>query len=339
MGNVEYDPFAPGPHAVGVRTLDITDPPRSRVFACEVWYPADTAGPADAVPGGEHRDAPAPAGTHPLVVYSHHSVGSSRAATFLTRHLASHGYVVAAPDHSGVTPPVEGEQTPDAHRARVDAIVAARVPDVRTVLDRMLAGAARVDLDPEHVGLVGHSFGGWTVLAAPDVEPRVRAVVAHSPGGSKNPRPGILPLDLDFAWGHEVPTLYLAAEDDVSIPPEQVRDVFDRTPGPTRMITLRRADHLHFIDNVETSHEALRTMTLPGDAAWIPAAMRPIGELCTGAQAHLFVRGLTLAHLDATLRSNEGARALLAGGVVAELAARGVEATAIVGAPDGGLSA
>jgi hypothetical protein len=31
-------------------------------------------------------------------------------------------------------------------------------------------------------------------------------------------------------------------------------------------------------------------MTLPGEAAWIPAAMRPITELRPGEHAHLFAR-------------------------------------------------
>ena len=79
-------------------------------------------------------------------------------------------------------------------------------------------------------------------------------------------------------------------------------------------------------DDVEASHEALRAMTLPGEAAWIPAAMRPIAELCPGEHAHLFARGLALAHLDATLRRSAAAAEFLAGDLEAELAARGVEA-------------
>ena len=34
----------------------------------------------------------------------------------------------------------------------------------------------------------------------------------------------------------------------------------------------------------------------------IPAAMRPMAELASGERAHAFVHGLTLAHMDATLR-------------------------------------
>ena len=99
-------------------------------------------------------------------------------------------------------------------------------------------------------------------------------------------------------------------------------------PGSKRMFVLRRADHQHFVDDVEAEHEALRAMTIPGEAAWMPAAMRPIDEMATGEQAHCFVRGLTLAHLDATVRGLKHADQFLDSRALAELATRGVEAVA-----------
>ena len=77
----------------------------------------------------------------------------------------------------------------------------------------------------------------------------------------------------------------------------------------------------------EHLHEAVRT-----SPPWIPELdylqkeMRPIAELCTGEQSHLFVRGLTLAHFDAVLKQNDEARRFLAGNIQAELASHGVEA-------------
>src|SRR5205823_12520220 len=45
----------------------------------------------------------------------------------------------------------------------------------------------------------------------------------------------------------------------------------------------RRADHLHFMDHVEETHEAVRTMPpLTAESAWLPREMRPIAELCSG---------------------------------------------------------
>ena len=75
--------------------------------------------------------------------------------------------------------------------ARFEAVLAGRVPDVRLLLDRILnEGPRDVEVDAAKIGIVGHSLGGWTALAAPEVESRIRAVVAIAPGGASNPRPG-----------------------------------------------------------------------------------------------------------------------------------------------------
>src|SRR5262249_40611386 len=164
--------------------------------------------------------------------------------------------------------------------------------------------------------------------AATEVEQRIRAVVALAPGGSSQPKPGIIPGTLTFAWGREVPTLYLVAENDVWLPLAGMHELFERTPATKQMFILRRADHMHFMDNVEEMHETVRKMQFPGEAAWISKEMRPIAELCSGEQAHIFVRGLTLCRMDATLRGQEEAQRLLVGDMEAELAERGVDVIA-----------
>jgi hypothetical protein len=55
-----------------------------------------------------------------------------------------------------------------------------------------------------------------------------------------------------------------------------------RRGGPSIQFVLRGADHQHFADDVEGSHEALRAMTLPGEAAWMTAAMLPMSQLWPG---------------------------------------------------------
>lgn len=343
-----YDPFARGRFPVGVRTIRAHDAVRDRTFTCEVWYPAAAShlgqdlAPATqdsfTVPGfpaprrqAAVRDAGAERGLHPLIAFSHHSGGPRRMATFLTTHLASHGYLVAALDHSEAFVPELGrrpDETAEQKAVRLEAVIANRVPDVRFLLDRFLEeGSWDSDArpDPTRVGLVGHSFGGWTALAVPDVEPRVRAVVALAPGGASRRKPGIIPATLRFAWGRDVPTLYLVAEDDTSLPIAGMHELFDRTPATRRMVVLRRADHMHFMDAVEAMHEAVRGMPLSGELAWLPKEMRPVADLCTGEQAHAFVRGLTLCHLDAALKDREDARRLLGVGIERELAARGID--------------
>jgi predicted dienelactone hydrolase len=344
----EYDPFVRGQFPVGVRTIQAPDSIRNRLFSCEIWYPAAAqhAG-QDIAPGTQDfftvssrdtplsqmavRDAASRPGTYPLIIFSHHSGGHRRAATFLSTHLSSHGYVVAALDHSEVVAAElarrDGE-TDEQKTARWEAIIANRVPDIRFLLDHLLGSPAwgsEANLDPTQIGIMGHSLGGWTVLAATEVEPRIRAVVALAPGGASQRKPGILPGTLTFNWGRDVPTLFLVAEQDTSLPLAGMHEIFERTPATKQMVILRRADHLHFMDNVEEIHEAVRTMPWPEELAWLPKEMRPIAELCSGEQAHLFLRGLTLCHMDSILRRQEEAQRFLLGDLEAELAARGVD--------------
>jgi predicted dienelactone hydrolase len=78
---------------------------------------------------------------YPLIIFSHSSGGHRRSATFLCVHLASHGYVVAALDHSEVvaTELARRDGESGAERAaRIDAVIANRVPDVRFLLDHLL---------------------------------------------------------------------------------------------------------------------------------------------------------------------------------------------------------
>jgi dienelactone hydrolase len=345
----KYDPFVRGRCPVGVRTIQTRDSVRDRPFACEIWYPAAAqhAG-KDLTPESEDtflvpplntprrqmavRDAVPYPVTCPLVIFSHHSGGHRRSATFLCTHLASHGYAVAALDHSEVVAPElarkEGE-TAKQKASRWEAVIASRVPDARFLIDLLLNATAPdlgISLDSTRLGIVGHSFGAWTALATPDDEPLIRAVVALAPGGTSHPRPGILPVKLAFRWGRHVPVLYLVAENDVCLPLEGMYETFERTPAGKKMVILRRADHMHFMDHVEEMHEMVRKMPAPPELAYLAEEMRPIAELCSGEQSQLFVRGLTLCHMDATLRQNEQARAFLSGDIAAQLSARGVEA-------------
>jgi pimeloyl-ACP methyl ester carboxylesterase len=349
-----YDPFVRGEFPVGVRTIQALDAARDRLFPCEIWYPAAVqhagqdlapetqdcfpAPPMNAVRSQlAVRDAAARAGTYPLVVFSHSSGAGRRSSSFLCTHLSSHGYIVAALDHSEVLAPELArkiDETPQQKSARWEALIASRVPDVLFLLNHLLGSASmsggqigkwETAIDSTQIGIVGHSFGGWTALAATEVEPRIRAVVALAPGGSSQPRPGMLPVKLTFNWGRDVPTLYLVAENDVSLPLAGMYELFERTPATKQMFILSRADHMHFMDAVEVMHEAVRTTPWPGELAWMPKEMLPIAELCSGEQAHLFVRGLTLCHLDATLKREENARQFLQGDVERELASRGVE--------------
>ena len=295
----EYDPFAAGHRHVTVEEFVIDDAARDRRFPCTVWRPERT-------------------GEAATLVYSHCAGGHRRGSSLVCEHLAGHGYLVAALGHSEVSAPQlapRAAETPEQHAARADAVVTSRVPDLQLLLDHL--GADRV-------GAVGHSLGGWTVLAAAQTDSRVASVVALAPGGSSRARPGVLRLPLNLV--RAVPTLYLAGDQDVPVPVHHVAEVFRRTPGAALMCVLRAADHQHFLDDVAVEHEQLRALQLPGDAAWITTAMLPMEQLCPPEQAHQFTRGLTLAHFDATLRADDAAAGWLAGLTPDALAARGIHA-------------
>ena len=159
----------PGPWSVGYGTEELTwqAPDGPRALRVALWYPTDaTSGEpvrnnglleGDGVRGGaEPAD-----GTFPLHVYSHGHQGFAEASAFLFEHFASHGVLVAAPDHTGNTT----FDSPD----RQTPIYVQRPGDVSAVLDHALdppaghpfAGRA----DPGRVTASGHSFGGYTLHA------------------------------------------------------------------------------------------------------------------------------------------------------------------------------
>jgi dienelactone hydrolase len=349
-----YDPFARGPFPVGVRTFNFTDPARDRLLPIEVWYPATDAhtgqdvAPAtrdtyELFPGfpasGQDavRDAGPRPGKFPLVAFSHGFAGHRRQSTFLCTHLASHGYVVAAVDHTGNTVfemmqwimQVQlGGQMPDPV-AMVTEFIANRPADVSVMIDALQGGALdgmHEIIDGRHVGMTGHSFGGWTTLVVTQRDRRIGAALPLAPAGGSTTLPAEpIKAALDFNWGREVPTLYLVADRDTLLPLPGMHELLEKTPSKNkRMAVLRNADHMHFCDNVEQIHEMFRAMPPPGDFERIAKSVPPIGELCPGEHAHHFTRGLGLAHMDAHLKGNESAARLLAGDVRATLGARGI---------------
>ncbi len=357
-----YDPFARGPHPVGVRSVELHDAGRGRTLPVEIWYPAtaEYAGRDLDDASRDHyavlpstpdvsqdavRDAEPLAGPFPLIAFSHGSGGHRRQTTHLCSHFASHGYAVAAPDHVGNTVLDQMELFTAAQTSGAEpdpneflrASAGHRPPDLRLVIDRVLAGEAGLPaaaLDPDRVGASGHSFGGWTVLMAAQVDSRIRALLPLAPAGGKTPLPGaeVLSDALDFGPGRAVPTLYLVAERDTLLPLEGMLDLVARTPEPRRVIVLRNADHMHFCDRVEEAHEMFRLLgkllqNAPTQSVFAAIVRRvpPIAELCPGAQAYPYLQGLGLAHFDACLRERPEAQAFLAGDLRAAVAARGVE--------------
>ena len=297
-GSDAYDPFERGPWPVGVRAGELIDDRRSgRTLPFELWYPESPV---------ERNSSQ----RRPLILYSHSSYGHRRQSSFLCAHLASHGYVVAAADHAGNTVaewPAAVASAPtlsvQEREARIRQMISHRVPDLLALGDKVLGASDLVHtIDPARQGLCGWSFGGWAVLATPEVDDRFSAIVALAPGGASKPLPGIIPAKLTFVWGTKPSVLVLAAERDQFTPLDGIREIYERTPSrDKRLIVLRDADHGHFADDV------------PSDGP-------------SKGASHLFTRSLALARFDATLREDACAREFLAHDAIDALTARGIAA-------------
>ncbi len=353
----EYDPFERGPAPVGVVTLELTDASRARTLPVEVWYPATEAHRgqdlddatrdqyrqlpfAPEVAQDAVRDAAAEtAEPRPLIVFSHGFGGERRQTTHLCTHWASHGYVVAAMDHVGNTTvdmmqmATAGAEQSDP-MALIGRFIADRPADASFVIDRMLAGDAPLEIDAARIGISGHSFGGWTTLMVTRSDDRVRAALPLAPAGGRTPlTPAGVANDmvdaLELDWDREVPTLYLVAELDTLLPLDGMRDLVARTRKPCRAVNLLDADHFHFCDRVEQTHDMFKTigpMIAGGgsDVKSILDEMKTSAELCPGDHAYALLQGLGLAHMDASLRSEAGAIAFLAQDLEQLLADRGI---------------
>ncbi len=256
-----------------------------RALTVDIWYPTDATGgdpstytfaPGIAYDSPVALDSPSVsrAGPFPLVVYSHGSGGLRYVASFFTETLASHGVVVAAPDHAGNTAIDELVGTSDPP----DVIARNRPADVSAVITGLLDGSVAPDVsaavDATHIGVVGHSFGGYTALAmgggaaAFDVAPdeRVDAVVAMAPAA-------VLLSDEDLA-ALDVPTMVLSGTLDTTTP------IDPNTDRVARLVTGRPLDRVDLVGATHQSFsDACSYIDLLGS---LPAATQQLRDFVAG---------------------------------------------------------
>ncbi|MCB9794297.1 MAG: dienelactone hydrolase family protein [Alphaproteobacteria bacterium] len=271
------DPGTWGPFPVGVTTMWFTDPNRTledgspREFPVEVWYPAAAAEGtlrtyplADIVPPeraeleGLDLDSLATVTTHsweeappertwgpfPLVIFSHGNGAIRQQSMYLTEVLASHGFVVAAPDHVGNT--LYDMLVPGASEdSSMTGAFAYRPEDITQIADALLGASEPAPVSDMGYGMTGHSLGGWTSFRMAALDDRVLAVVPQAPpdvglaliGTSEEPN------DL------EMPILIQAGDlDDTLSYEDNAVSSFQAMSSPAAMVTYLGAGHFTFSD-------------------------------------------------------------------------------------------
>ncbi len=236
-----YDPAATGAWTVVVNDGTWRDASRDREVPYRLYQPAGATGRC------------------PLIVFSHGLGGTRAGYAHLGQCWASHGYLSLHLQHPGSDDAVwRGQARPmqNMRAATRDGRSALdRARDVSFALDQVLADpalAARVDTNA--LGLAGHSFGSWTVLAAAGqrlgpledrlADRRFKAGIAMS-----SPVPARL-RDDTYA-DIRMPLLHMTGTEDVSpindTTAAQRRVPYDRIAAPSQyLVTFEGGDHMIF---------------------------------------------------------------------------------------------
>jgi dienelactone hydrolase len=156
---------------------------RTRTVQTHIWYPTQGAAGTSTSVATSGTAAP----PFPLIIFSHGQGASATEYSFFLKHLASHGFVVAGPDHEDC----RARCTEQDHAAEI----ANRPADLSMVLDQLLSQSVSDHplfhnmIDPARVGVAGQSYGGWTALTVLEGDSRFRAGIAMNPGTLNEPVP------------------------------------------------------------------------------------------------------------------------------------------------------
>ncbi len=304
-----------GPFGVGRTTIVFHDQARNRDLNTNIWYPTQATTGAlagyrfqvpligvDVTVQSEiaRQGAPVANGLFPLILFSHGNFAISTQSFFLTEALASHGFIVVAPDHRGNTLLDIGQPT-----AYTDIFLAIsdRPRDISFLITAMKAKNTNfadpffAKINPLGVGVTGHSAGGLTSLimasgfsgqglvdlglvpppnfAPVPPDPRVKAIVPISAGF-------FFPSALTAAEisSIRVSTLLVTGTADEAIPLVGVRAAFDLISANRVMESdLLNAFHFSFT-NVCDFNEAIAA----AGQTVLSAVFGPSTELpCQGA--------------------------------------------------------
>jgi dienelactone hydrolase len=190
-----------------------------------VWYPR-------AAGSGEGGDGPFPA-----IAFGHGYLAPAGAYAGTLRHLAGHGFVVAA---------VESGRGPAPRHAALAA-------DLSRCLGWLVAGAAGVPglsgaVDPRRLGLCGHSMGGGCAVLAAAADQGVSSLSTLAASRTRT-----RPTAIEAAARLRIPCQFVAAERDAMTPVEvHQRPMFEAVPDgvPTQLRSGRAGSHGGFVDGL-----------------------------------------------------------------------------------------
>jgi len=175
-----------------------------------------------------------------LVLFSHGYRGVRYQSTFFTTWLASHGYVVAAPDHVGNT-------MFDGSSSDWESVVE-RIDDLAAVTSAMAeqadSGTFADFFDPARVAWTGHSFGASTVLMAGAMDNRELVGISLAPMFYEDMHGVYDPESYDTRSA----MLVLGGSEDTTCPLEHQEEAYARTAAPKALGELDGARHFDFTD-------------------------------------------------------------------------------------------
>jgi predicted dienelactone hydrolase len=208
-------------------------------------------------------------GAVPVIVFSHGFHGCATQSRFLASAFSAAGYAVFAANHrdagcdGGEASMRDGPQMPfQRPESWSEATYRDRADDIRRLIDALKQDARwRGRLDWSHLGLAGHSLGGYTMLGLGGAWPGwrldgVKAVLALSPYA----QPFIVQHTLADV---DAPVMYQGGGYDFAITPflRRAEGGYDQTPAPKYYVEFDRAGHLAWTDLGE-DHQAIIAYSL-----------------------------------------------------------------------------